>query len=686
MSHDMFGLEVILDGCRLRRPLMPLPRVIPSSRLQSSGSAGDGGSHDGPVALRGDLDELDAAIVALEQEPRLTVALRLAEDVRRAAALASDPVGAAERLIHVVREGDGPSALGAIHALGSVSAPGVDDLLLELLEEGDEPFAGHAAWALGARRSSPEAIAALIALASGDGFSAMLAERTLVEWGRHDDPDEHDGPVSGSALVAARVGDHAPTGSPGVVVVQPFLHARIDRDGTSLGSGDAGGIASLLRSLGTSLAGVDGIAEVITVTRRHDGEDVSEHLAPGHRVMRIDVGPPGPMPWRQAWTHRIEIERQLSELGRSLEGRQVVWHLRMADVGTLAAAAAARRLGQAVVFTAAPDPHIVIDALQDDGRLDRARFAVEDAALQYWFRARMVERLTAQADRLVVLPRPTIGDELVELLGVDRSELERVSVVPEGVDVAQIDRARARRAQRGTPPAVQRIIAALPPERRCLPWILSVGRLHPTKGPQRIVDAVISEPGLSQRVNVVLVGGDLRRPSADEQSTIELVRAAARGADPALVTLTGNLPPADVADLLVEVADHGGVYVCASDKEEFGLAIVEAMAAGAVVVAPARGGPRSYVDDGDTGVLCDTLSPPAVRAAVLRAMSLAGDVDAVERAARARRARDKVRRDLSVDAMAASLAVLYREVTGHPSEDAPVPSVLSLASGRGSRA
>jgi glycosyltransferase involved in cell wall biosynthesis len=92
------------------------------------------------------------------------------------------------------------------------------------------------------------------------------------------------------------------------------------------------------------------------------------------------------------------------------------------------------------------------------------------------------------------------------------------------------------------------------------------------------------------------------------------------------------------------------------------------------------------VDDGDTGVLCDTLSPPAVRAAVLRAMSLAGDVDAVERAARARRARDKVRRDLSVDAMAASLAVLYREVTGHPSEDAPVPSVLSLASGRGSRA
>ena len=153
--------------------------------------------------------------------------------------------------------------------------------------------------------------------------------------------------------------------------------------------------------------------------------------------------------------------------------------------------------------------------------------------------------------------------------------------------------------------------------------MLTVGRLHPTKGAQRIVDAVVAEPGLADRVNIVIVGGELASPSADEQSTIELVRLAARGADPSLVTLTGNLPPSAVADLMVEVAEHGGVYVCAADKEEFGLAIVEAMAAGAVVVAPARGGPRSYVDHGRDGLLCDTLSPSAVRAAIVQARELA---------------------------------------------------------------
>ncbi len=626
----------------------------------------------------GAVDELDLAIEALVAEPRLTAALQRAEDVRIAAALAVDPVRAADRLLALVRDGDDVSALAAIHALGSVDHTSVDELLLAVLTDGDEPFAGHAAWAMAARRSTVEAIDALARLADTDGFSAMLAERTLVEWARlgtiaagaparaaTEELDGLDGlDVSASWPSGPGVPDDQ---RDGIVVIQPFLHARIDRDGTSLGAGDAGGIASLLRSLGSSLARVADIAEVVTVTRRHDGEATWEQLEHGHRVVRIPVGEPGPLPWRQAWVHRIEIERHLTALGRSFAGRRVVWHLRMADVGTLAAAAAARRLGQPVVFTAAPDPHIVIDALQDDGRLDRRSFAVDDAGAQYWFRARMVERLTAQADRLVVLPRPTIARELVELLGVDPVDLgRRVTVVPEGVDVGQVDRARARRWLHGTSPAVRRVLDGLPPERRSLPWVLTVGRLHPTKGAQRIVDAVVAEPGLADRVNIVIVGGELASPSADEQSTIELVRLAARDADPSLVSLTGNLPPSAVADLLVEVAEHGGVYVCAADKEEFGLAIVEAMAAGAVVVAPARGGPRSYVDHGRDGLLCDTLSPTAVRAAIVQAMELASVGDAAQRAERSATARRKVRRDLSIDTMASSLGAVYRDLLASP--------------------
>jgi glycosyltransferase involved in cell wall biosynthesis len=289
--------------------------------------------------------------------------------------------------------------------------------------------------------------------------------------------------------------------------------------------------------------------------------------------------------------------------------------------------------------------------------LDRRRFGVEEASAQFWFRARMVERLAAHADHLVVLPRPTIMNELVDLIGLDADDVaRRVTVVPEGVDVGEVERAGARLLAGHTSGAVARVLRSIPVERRGLPWIITVGRLHPSKGPQRIVDAVAADPALSERVNVVLVGGDIVSPSADEQSTIELVRRAARDSHAGLVTLTGHLPPAEVSDLVAHVVATGGIYVAASDKEEFGLAIVEALAAGAVVVAPRRGGPSTYVEDGRTGVLCDASTAGELTAAIAAALAL------VPVAGRAERARAMVRDSLSVDRMAELLGDVYRRL------------------------
>ncbi len=622
-------------------------------------------------------------IDAVVGEPRLTRALRLADDLRVEAARSASPEADAGRLAELIRGGDPLSAIAAIHAIAAVADPHADKVLLDVARCGDEPFDGHAAWVLAARRPSPEAMVALVDMVGRGGFTAMLAERTLLEW-------SSAAPVSLMSAALAGMSDQdlagrrrldgllfslgSPSTPPldglideldyidraGIVVIQPFLHARLDRAGTTLGAGDSGGIASLLRSLGGSLGDVPGISQVVTVTRRHEGEGRAEQLTPGHRVQRVDVGPPGALPWREGWIHRVQIERQLLAIGEALAGRNVVWHLRMADVGTLAAAGAARRLGHAVVFTAAPDPHIIIDALQDSGRLDRSKFALEDAAAQYWFRARMVERLAGQADQLVLFPRPTIERELTDLVGIEPDELRAKSVVvPEGVDINEADRARRRRVA-GIPDEVQQILDSLPADRRSLPWVVTVGRLNPTKGPQRLVEAVVTDSALSARVNVVVIGGDLIEPSPDEQSTIERIRLSATGAAPGLVTLAGHLPPRVVSDVMAHLATTGGVYVSASDKEEFGLAIVEALAAGAVVVAPERGGPSTYIAHRETGVLCDTLRVDAVRASILEAMELTGVPG------RAERARAMVRRDLGVERMAERLGEVYRAVCPAP--------------------
>ena len=48
---------------------------------------------------------------------------------------------------------------------------------------------------------------------------------------------------------------------------------------------------------------------------------------------------------------------------------------------------------------------------------------------------------------------------------------------------------------------------------------------------------------------------------------------------------------------------EGGIYVDGALKEEFGLALLEALATGLVVVAPSTGGPPTYVAHDDTGIL-----------------------------------------------------------------------------------
>lgn len=626
-------------------------------------------------------DDLLSALNAVITEPRVSLALRRADELRISAAHAPAPASVVRCLAEVIRNGDDVSVLASIHALGAVADVLADEVLIGIVSEGVEPYAAHAAWSLAARRPQPAAVGPLLQLFMDGGFPAMLAERTLIEWtlldaetmtevaraGRYTSDwatrrriaNVYESMREAVSSPRVRFADEHPLSQStgGLVVVQPCVHARIDRSGSTLGVGDSGGVASLLRSLGPALAAQSSIAEVITVTRSTGFEPLSEHISDGHRVERLKIGPEGPLPSREAWQYRLQVEDQLFALGTSLRGKRVVWHLRMADVGTLAAASVARRLGQAVVFTAVPDPHIVLDGLQDNGRLNRDQFGVEDAAHQYWFRARLVERVARQADHLVLLPRPTIRAELRELIGLgDVMSDERATSVPEGVDVGAADRARLLLRGGGPGRAARAALAAIPDERRHLPWLLTVGRLHPSKGAHRLVEAVAGDRSLSSAVNVVIVGGDLRHPSADERSTVERIQAAASAAPVGLVTLTGHLPPTDVAELLAYVAAHGGAYVCASDKEEFGLAIVEALAAGAAVVVPRRGGPQTFVVDDDTGVVCDTSSVPALRDGIHRCLALGS------KPGRQDRARDMVRSTLSIELMAATLGGVYSDV------------------------
>jgi glycosyltransferase involved in cell wall biosynthesis len=530
---------------------------------------------------------------------------------------------------------------------------------------------------LGDRAGQLRSIELVTRLASGEGYIGDAARLALVD-------------LTANTVVRA-------PWQTGLTVAQLFLHADIDPLLTRAGSGDNGGIATLLVRLGDALtASGSGVQRVITLSRG-SAADALESLSSvgstvrGHAYAAVPLLSE-PVASSDAWPLRVATERGIRRVLRAA-GTVDVLHLRMADVGSLAAANVARDLGIPVVFTVAPDPHAVIRSLDASGDLTRLNFGVVDEREHYWFRARLVQRLAADAAHTVLFPRPNLRDDMRELVGIDiTAHPERHTIVPEGIDLGVVDRAVGEAADHATgapaTPALESLRAlleTLPEERRGLPLLLSVGRFHRVKGMATIAQAWAESP-LRERANLLLVGGDLEHPSADEREQLDRIRRTVpRGAAEGLL-MPGHRPNDEVARWVAAtrfgvpaLAAPGGVYVCGSLKEEFGIAILEAMAAGLMVVAPAGGGPSTYVEQGVTGFLTRTSEPSLLAGAMIDALDAVGRESAVSEIddARPRRSRETVARSFTIQAMAAALTVVYAGVDA-ASRESGIGSVVSL--------
>ena len=238
------------------------------------------------------------------------------------------------------------------------------------------------------------------------------------------------------------------------------------------------------RRAGRRAGHLPGADDVPRISRRGGGRPGR----PGDRARAgtdpVDVAsrPTPPTPGRSSVAAERGIRRALTA-----HGRVDVLHLRMADVGSMAAAAVATRLGIPTVFTLAPDPHAVIHALDMTGALTRATFGAVDEREHYWFRTGLVRRLAAGAHQCALFPRPKLRDQLRDLLGVDiDQEPDRYTVVPEGIDMSVTTAAAAdvraaaggATASGGSPASAGRPIAATHPaladlaradRRRCRP-------------------------------------------------------------------------------------------------------------------------------------------------------------------------------------------------------------------------
>ena len=294
--------------------------------------------------------------------------------------------------------------------------------------------------------------------------------------------------------------------------------------------GETGGLATLLPQLGDALAGQQRVAGSITIGRSQPGVSipVTDGTASSRRES-IPLAAGEGSTFSGAWPSVVAARRGIRAalLGHHLPD---VMHLRMADPGSMAGAAVARELGIPIVFTLAPDPHGPIAAAEADRTLDRRSFADEDARAAFWFRANLVERLARDARELVLFPRQGLHARIEALTGIDLAAgPPRHTVVPEGIDTARAASAAAVIESADETPIVvaelERAVRLLPPARHGLPLLVSVGRLHRVKGMSRLVEAFAIDDELQRQANLVIVGGDLERPSAHEAAELARIKA-----------------------------------------------------------------------------------------------------------------------------------------------------------------
>ncbi|WP_371483821.1 glycosyltransferase [Kitasatospora sp. NBC_00315] len=531
--------------------------------------------------------------------------------------------------------------------------------------------ARHAAWRYLSGLPGGERLLPAPGPAGVDPYERLLLAAARRRAGADDGP--------GSAF---RTAFPVPRGAerPGLVVAQSMLLGRLDAPGQGL----SGGLSVLLGGLGDALACTDGVARVLTLVTAAGPElatglPLLDRRTPDHWVLRLPVDGDEPPAPRTVAAHRAALAWWAALLLRGL-GRPVdVVHVRYADDGSLAVAEAAGRIGARLVFTVTPDPHRTVRE-RYAGLAPQPDPALGPALREDLHRIFVADRLVERADTVVAIAgREGAAPGLVRhfpQLGPEH-RTRPPAAPPEGIAPLRPESGDGRRRRAlltglfgsGTGPGGPEVREEGPvrcPDRldgvdRALPLMLCVGRLHPVKQQDVLVEAWL-EAGLDRSGTLLLIGGSAENPTAVEREMRARIEKLLAGLPRARrrVALRPALANRDVRLLehaLAGTARPGGaVYVCPSAKEEFGIAVLEAMSAGLPAAGPRRGGVPHYLRHGENGFLLDTTSA-ATLAAGLRTLSA---VPREELARLAARGRETVRRDFSVAAMATALAAEYR--------------------------
>ncbi len=202
----------------------------------------------------------------------------------------------------------------------------------------------------------------------------------------------------------------------------------------------------------------------------------------------------------------------------------------------------------------------------------------------------------------------------------DVNDGDRFAVIPPGVN-ASIFSADARSPNEEATYALieEQIVRDITESRRDLPAIVASSRLAPKKNILGLVKAFAQSQALQERANLVLLTGGLQNPLREKVNDDLAERAVLTPIRQVVEEngLWGKISAFSVSGQAALAASYRfmakrrSVFALTALYEPFGLAPLEAAAAGLPVVATQNGGPSESLREGDQeyGVLVDPESP-----------------------------------------------------------------------------
>ena len=335
-----------------------------------------------------------------------------------------------------------------------------------------------------------------------------------------------------------------------------------------------------------------------------------------------------------------ERKQQLVSVGGNLMSFDLISSLWREDVVSIIHSHTLGRIG-GIALTAARKRHVPFVVSIHGGVLDlpeKVKQTFNAPVVGGWEWGKLFgllfrsHRLLADADAIITCnPREAA-------LWQEKFPSKRIVVQPHGVPMAEYEKDCRERAR------------AAFPEIRGRQMLLSVGRVDPIKNQSWLLEQA---PEVFRRCpNALLVLAGACTDQAYGEQNERRIREL--GLEKRVI-MTGGLPPNDPK--LIGLMQEAQALLLPSVSETFGLVILEAWAAGTMVLSSRTSGASALIEHGQNGWLFDLEKPETFHDALAR--TLANQQQAREMVARGGA---KGRAEYSVNALAGRMKLLYEEL------------------------